>query len=333
MSRYLRIPAACLVLGLALASDRALAYNIASEISYSTSSGVLSGYARTWKDWWEADYSDTCYYMEWSDTFGWFCIWWGMYYYYVDAWAQAYTPLGNPYGGAEMFAWRDAQAAYSFSQPLLGGVWTGRGEHYLPVVYIELFCDSYYGVCYLVYYSEDWYHLGSTSGEAAVPTTIPLDISRYSTTSLTEAEVDSYILPEATEVLQTNDGGYDVSCPIAFQRSGAISVFTDGDGSVDDQVELEAVMAVPGRVQAVNEINWCGGEPAPPSTVGCGSGLGMIVERNPSLEGMLWAHEYGHNQYLTHHDGDPSNLMYPSLVPSARSVTQFQCDAMRNPLN
>lgn len=187
-----------------------------------------------------------------------------------------------------------------------------------------------YGFCFQPFWVGTW-EFEATDDTQAQTSIVSMTISRYTSSSLSELEVDGLILPSATEILQTDDGT-DVSCPIAYQRDGGIGVFTDGDGTIDDSTELGVVMAVPGRVQIVNQINWCGGPPSGGNTItGCASGAGMTLRRWDN-EGIIWAHEYGHNQSLSH-NSNSGWVMHGTLSAGNRRVTQFECDAMRYPLN
>ena len=168
-----------------------------------------------------------------------------------------------------------------------------------------------------------------------VPRLIFLDINRHTSTPLEETEVDVNILQDANSRLQTNDGPGDVACPIALVRNGPIETFPYGDGILRNQADLDAVYAEPGRVKVVNEIRECSGPPPPGTITGCSGGIGMIVRRyTPSLEGVIWVHEYGHNQYLWLNHGDDEDFFsYHTMQTSMKRVNQFQCDALRNPLN
>ncbi len=126
-----------------------------------------------------------------------------------------------------------------------------------------------------------------------------LTISRHNTASLSNAQADA-ILAAASTVLQTNDGPSDVACPVALARSGNVGVFNTGDGSLDTNAELSAVFGLPGNVKVVDDVNYCGGR-FNTSFIGCGQtpGSSFITERfTASREGILWAHEFGHNQGL-----------------------------------
>jgi hypothetical protein len=128
---------------------------------------------------------------------------------------------------------------------------------------------------------------------------VRLRVARYTTTSLTDAEADA-ILKAMSETLQINHGPGDVECDIVFRRRGHVSVFTVGDGKVDTQPEYNALNAqVDAEVIVVDEINWC--RIASFGFLGCSNSPGtklIVVRHTADEEGILWAHEYGHNKGL-----------------------------------
>ena len=118
-------------------------------------------------------------------------------------------------------------------------------------------------------------------------------------------------------------------------RRGPISVFTDGDGVIDEFDDLEEVWQVSGRAKVVREINYCGQQHTVGTILGCSAGVGMVVRRwTSSLEGVLWAHEYGHNKDLWlaisgGHESDTDRLGHALIHQSRRKVTQSECNLMR----
>ena len=253
---------------------------------------------------------------------------------------EVYDPLVDayslsPYGGSTTWGTDvdsvHAEVSYSFFRNV-HGKWTAQGEHFVRQLVFANYCwfRSFCTGWYLA--GIDYEDLGATAAEHSP---IFFEIARYTSVSLTESTVDTTILPFATELLQTNDGLGDVACPISFRRSGAISVFSVGDGIIDTEAERDEVIAVPGRVHVVNEINYCSSDPPNPgyTITGCSSGAGMIVTKDAG--GATWAHEYGHNQYLwlNGHPTNPYSLGHFSSGTSGRRVTQRECDAMRRPLN
>jgi hypothetical protein len=164
---------------------------------------------------------------------------------------------------------------------------------------------------------------------ACTPTTHDLAIDRYTTTPLTNAQADS-ILADATEVLKTNDGEGDVACNAEFVRDGDVSVFTTGDGSIDSSTEFNTILALPGYVAVVNQINWCGA--LIPYVIGCApvpGGSMAVVRFTPSLEGILWAHEFGHTKGLSHRNDDPNAVMNGVISSTRLRVTSEECSAYR----
>jgi hypothetical protein len=155
-----------------------------------------------------------------------------------------------------------------------------------------------------------------------------LQINRFTTSSLTNADADR-ILADASTVLQTNDGPGDVACAVNFSRDGNVTAFTQGDGSIDSGTEFNTVIGLPGWVKIVNQINWCGG--LVPNVIGCapvpGNSL-AVVRFTANLEGMLWAHEFGHNKGLSHRD-DTSAVMNPFICSTCRGVNSTECNAYR----
>ena len=265
------------------------------------------------------------------NDYGWYCRIWVLYV--DDPLVDAYSL--SPYGGSTTRGTDvDTQRAivrYNFV-PAVHGKWTAQGEHYVRRWTFVNYC-SFNNFCTGWIPSRlAFHHLASTAAEHSP---IFLDIARYTSVSLSESTVDTAILPDATELLQTNDGLGDVACPISFRRNGSISEFSVGDGRINNSAETSEVHAVSGRVKVVEEINWCGSRAAPTTTLGCSGPRGIIVERASNREGMLWAHEYGHNQGLwtSGHSPNPNFLGYSSSVPTARRVTQRECDLMREPID
>ena len=153
-----------------------------------------------------------------------------------------------------------------------------------------------------------------------------LQVSRFTTSSLTDTDADQ-ILADGTSVLQTNDGPGDVSCNVELSRSGGVTTFATGDGSIDSSAEFSAVNGLPGNVKVVNQINWCGA--LIPNVIGCAPVPGasfVVVRFTQSLEGILWDHEYGHNKGLGHSAGGNA-VMNGTIGSTHKRVTQSECDA------
>ncbi|HJQ83019.1 MAG TPA: hypothetical protein VKA21_03015 [Candidatus Binatia bacterium] len=160
------------------------------------------------------------------------------------------------------------------------------------------------------------------TADFAPPLVRRLDVRRYTTARLTDADADR-ILSEATGVLQELDVD-DVRCGEELVRSGPVSVFTTGDGSIDDGAEFVAVRDLPGNVMIVNDINWCGG--IIPNVIGCAAGDSFVAVRLGGSEGILWAHEHGHTRGLPHRQSDYA-IMNPVIRTTARGVNATECAA------
>lgn len=157
-----------------------------------------------------------------------------------------------------------------------------------------------------------------------------LQISRFASANLTDARADQ-ILADATTVLRTNDGAGDVACDVRLERDGAVTTFNTGNGIINSGADFTAVNGLPGHVKIVNQINWC-------STIGVGI-IGCAPVPGPSLvavrftqnqEGILWAHEFGHNKGLNHRDG-PTTVMNSFIGVNQRTVNTTECTAFSTP--
>jgi hypothetical protein len=153
-----------------------------------------------------------------------------------------------------------------------------------------------------------------------------ITVSRHNTVAITAAEVDT-LLADGSTVLRTNDGNGDVSCDVNIVRNGGIGVFNNGDGSLDTQAELSEIFGLGGNVKVVADVNWCANR-FNTSFIGCGQtpGSSFITERfTASQEGILWTHEFGHNQGLPHRDESNNNVMFFSIGANRRNVNQSEC--------
>lgn len=155
-----------------------------------------------------------------------------------------------------------------------------------------------------------------------------LQVRRFTTAVLNDARADA-ILGDMGAVLIVDDGPGDVACGAAFVRDGLVTSFATGDGSIDSLAELNAVLGLPGYVKVVNAINWCGGFGV--GIIGCapvpGNSL-TVVRFTANLEGILWAHEYGHTRGLSHRN-NVNAVMNPFIVDTARRVNDAECNAIK----
>jgi hypothetical protein len=152
-------------------------------------------------------------------------------------------------------------------------------------------------------------------------------IQRFTTADLDDEEADR-ILADATAVLKASDGSEDTACSVTLSREGVVTQFDQGDGSVDSFNELVQMMNLPGHVAVVNAINFC--REIQPDVIGCAFIGSFVVERyTQRLEGILWAHEFGHNKGLEHRD-DENAIMNPTIDDDRRMVTSAECMAYRS---
>ena len=129
---------------------------------------------------------------------------------------------------------------------------------------------------------------------------------------MTNVQFDN-VMKAASLHLGRADFSADVACCAGMQRTGnagVVGTLTDGLDSIDNEAEFYAVVnSTAARGKVVRLINYCGG----PGTniLGCSwvAGNGMVLVRfgNVADEGVLWAHEYGHNAGLSHNPIAPTS--------------------------
>lgn len=157
-----------------------------------------------------------------------------------------------------------------------------------------------------------------------------LQVSRFTTTTLTNARADA-IIGDMGPILQNVDSAGDVACNVAFSRNGPVTTFSTGTGVINSQADFQAVNSLPGQIKVVNQINWCGG--LAPNIIGCapvpGNSL-VVIRFTLNQEGILWVHEFGHNKGLNHRNG-VDLVMNPFIGTTQRGVNQAECNAYRTP--
>ena len=153
-----------------------------------------------------------------------------------------------------------------------------------------------------------------------------------STSGMTQANADIR-LAESQYLLQTYDGAGDVACDVTLVQFDSPSSFATGDGVVDNQGEYDAILAVPGSIKIVNQINWCNAIAA--GIIGCAPipGFSSVVRAGGFVnrDRELWAHEYGHNMGLVH-TTTIRYLMYATYDPVElrNKVSPDECSAYRS---
>ena len=159
--------------------------------------------------------------------------------------------------------------------------------------------------------------------EAASIRTIKIKVFRHSTVALTNAEADT-IVGQMGTALQTKDTTGDVATAVKFVRDGNVQLLPSNVAAViQTQSQLNALFAAPKGVKIVRRIQFCGGPGG--SIIGCapvGSSTVNIaaVRFTTGLEGILWAHEYGHNCGLNHRTNDGNAIMFPSIGSTHKVV-------------
>lgn len=154
-------------------------------------------------------------------------------------------------------------------------------------------------------------------------------VHRHSTVALTNADADR-ILADMGTTLQRKDSPQDVATPVRFVRNGAVRVLPANiAGTIQTQAEWSALMAAGTGVKVVQAIRWCGGPGG--SIIGCApvpsAKMNLAVVRfSSNQEGILWAHEYGHNAGSGHRQDDRRALMYPSIGSDHNVINKAESD-------
>jgi hypothetical protein len=153
--------------------------------------------------------------------------------------------------------------------------------------------------------------------------TVQITAHRHTSVALTEAEVDR-ILADMGAVLATSDSSTDTATPVQFVRNGPVRVLpATVAGTIQTQAEWDTLMSAGTGVKVVQAIRWCGGPGG--SIIGCApvgnATVNLAVVRfTANQEGILWAHEYGHNTGNGHRTDDTRAIMYPSIGPDHNVV-------------
>lgn len=162
--------------------------------------------------------------------------------------------------------------------------------------------------------------------EAAIRT-VKVKVQRHSTVSLTNADADR-ILKDMGKVLQKSDRPGDIATPIQFVRQGSVTVLPANiPGVIQTQAQFNALMQAGTGVKVVQRILWCGSPGG--SIIGCAPRPSSVVNLSvvrftPAQEGILWAHEFGHNCNLSHRTNDVNAVMYPSIAPNRLVVNKSE---------
>lgn len=151
-----------------------------------------------------------------------------------------------------------------------------------------------------------------------------ITIDRHVSVNFT-GEQAAIILHQGLSVLSKLDPppGDDVATDVPLRFNGRLETFSYGTGVIDTCEDLNELFKMPHNVHVVKEIHCCGGVKGG-SILGCSArNRALIVTFNPavspSVAGILWMHEYGHNRGLCHRD-DRSAVMNPVISFRHRTV-------------
>ena len=178
----------------------------------------------------------------------------------------------------------------------------------------------------------------------------PLRVMCHDSVSIGERSVDA-ILKRATGVLGKIDGKADIECEVLLSRCGRVGRFSETDGIVDTAGKFKALSTISGQVKIVKEILWCNGRVQAPRVYGgCATpdskqfvvSVAPSEERSEEITPLVWAHEFGHSQGLSHNGIDPRGidqhlqdsvrLMSGSiLTKSNRQMCKHECDIILLP--
>lgn len=146
--------------------------------------------------------------------------------------------------------------------------------------------------------------------------TVSVTVQRHATVALSEAEADR-ILADMGTALQTAHTSADRATPVRFVRNGTVRTLpATVPATIQTQAEWNTLMGAGTGVKVLRSIRWCGGPGG--SIIGCAP-VGnptvnlAVVRFTADQEGILWAHEYGHNAGNGHRSNDARALMFPSI--------------------
>jgi hypothetical protein len=203
--------------------------------------------------------------------------------------------------------------------------------------------------------------LTGLAGHGSAQSTHYLTVSHTSGSQITELEA-SNILYEASLLLRMRDDPSDVAAPVTLclenakvaskilgcepksNSTGAALppiISTDGPNLLATEEDFRKIAATPGYVKVVKDISFCGDQkPVGPGTIGgcfisAAHSFAVVRQVRPpaiqlKLEGVLWAHEYGHSKGLPHRDV-PLALMNPWVAIPNRILTREECAAIMAP--
>ncbi len=168
--------------------------------------------------------------------------------------------------------------------------------------------------------------LTAAAGAAHSATTFDVSVWGFAGNTITDQRIDQ-ILNDATRLFQDVDGDGDTACALTLVRSGSYDSFPANWGSVLSQ-SLSALTPNDRTVSIFSQITRCGDTeiPAGFTILGCARPGGPVTVIRHSKEAVIWSHELGHGQGLSHHP-DTNNFMFKEAALHRRFVTTPQCNA------
>ncbi len=173
---------------------------------------------------------------------------------------------------------------------------------------------------------------GVNSDNEAKPFTFQISVARHIDQPLSEQRVNR-IFSTANELLLADDNECsDVSCPVTFDRDGAIETFDNSPAIVTTEAQLDAVFDDSADIKIVTlMVGVCGSPSADDVSLvlGCAftGGSAVLVQDAPAD---VWAHEWGHVQGLPHRNNCGRNLMH-AFELETNAVNATERDAFLSP--
>jgi hypothetical protein len=138
------------------------------------------------------------------------------------------------------------------------------------------------------------------------------------------------IVQSASRLFEQKDALGHLMCALKFQRWNNVLDVRGVESKIENKTDLDRISAMPALVKIVTKISFCDGKFG--SFAGCTSQDPtrhdryniIIVRVLPPLEGILFAHEYGHLKGLYHVER-PQAVMRRQLSADMTRVDACEC--------